>query len=148
VKVILTEDITALGTAGSVVEVSRGYARNYLIPKGKALEATAANLKRLEQEASRRLRSQLKQREAAAALAARLEGLMLTIPQRVGEGERLYGSVTSAMITDALMAQGFNIDRKQLELPEPLKKLGTYEVNVRVAPEMKARISVQVVPEQ
>jgi len=73
---------------------------------------------------------------------------MLTIPQRVGEGERLYGSVTSAMITDALMAQGFNIDRKQLELPEPLKKLGTYEVNVRVAPEMKARISVQVVPEQ
>lgn len=147
-KVILTEDITALGTAGSVVEVSRGYARNYLIPKGKALEATAANLKRLEQEASRRLRSQLKQREAAAALAARLEGLMLTIPQRVGEGERLYGSVTSAMITDALMAQGFNIDRKQLELPEPLKKLGTYEVNVRVAPEMKARISVQVVPEQ
>ncbi len=148
VKVILTENIPALGAAGAVVEVARGYARNYLIPRGKALEATPGNLSRFEQEASRRRRAELKEREAAAALAAQLEGLTVVIPQRVGEGERLYGSVTSAMIAEALAAKGLAIDRKQLELPEAIKRLGSYEVSVRLAPMVKAKVCVEVTPEQ
>ncbi len=147
-KIILTENVPPLGDAGSVVEVARGYARNFLIPQGKALEATSANLMRFEQESSRRVRIVVREKEAAETLAARLAGQSLTITQRVGEGERLYGSVTAAMIAEALATQGFSIDRKQLELPEPLKKLGTYDITVRLAPEVKARITVEVVPSQ
>jgi large subunit ribosomal protein L9 len=89
----------------------------------------------------------LKEKETALAQVARLEAVTLTIPQRVGEMERLYGSVTGAMIAEALAAQGFEIDRKQLELPEPIKRLGTYEITVRLAPEVKAHVRVEVVPE-
>lgn len=146
-KVILTEDVKALGDAGTVVDVARGYARNYLIPQGKALEATPGNLARVEQEKSRIIQARLKEKETALALVARLEGVSLTIPQKVGEGEKLYGSVTAAMIAEALEGKGFKVDRKQLDLPEPLKKLGTYEVTVRLAPEVKAAVTVEVVPE-
>jgi large subunit ribosomal protein L9 len=146
-KVILTENISSLGPAGTVVDVARGYARNFLIPQGKALEATPGNQARFEQMRVKLSRLQAQEQEAAQAALARLEGVALTIAQRVGEGERLYGSVTAAMIAEALEAQGFDIDRKQLELPEPIKKLGTYEVTVRVAPELKAKIQVEVVPE-
>jgi large subunit ribosomal protein L9 len=146
-KVILTESISALGSVGTVVEVARGYARNFLIPQGKALEATAGNLAFMEQTKAKRLQVLDQEREDAQALAARLEGVSLTIPQRVGEAERLYGSVTTAMIAAALEARGFEVDRKQLELAEPIKKLGTYEIPVRFAPEVKAQITVEVVPE-
>ena len=146
-KVILTENIAALGSAGTVVEVTRGYARNFLIPQGKALEATPGNLALMEQTKAKRAQTVDREREDALALAARLEGVSLTIPQRVGEAERLYGSVTAAMIATALEAQGFEVDRKQLELPEPIKKLGTYDIPVRLAPEVKAQIKVEVVPE-
>jgi large subunit ribosomal protein L9 len=147
-KVILTEDVTVLGPAGKVVEVARGYARNFLIPQGKALEATPANLARVEKRRLQQAQVQTGVQEAAQALAATLEGVTLTIPQRVGEGERLYGSVTAAMIAEALEDQGFMVDKKQLELPEPLKKLGSYEITVRLAPEVKARVTVSVVAEE
>lgn len=146
-KVILTEKIAALGPIGTVVEVSRGYARNFLIPQGKALEATPGNLAFMEQTKSKWLEAQRQEDEAAQGLAARLEGVSVTIAQRVGEAERLYGSVTAAMIATALEAQGFEVDRKQLELEEPIKKLGTYEIPVRLAPEIKAQITVEVVSE-
>jgi len=146
-KVILTEDVKPLGDAGMVVDVARGYARNYLIPQGKALEATPGNLARVEQQKSRIIQARLKEKESALTLVARLEGVSLTIAQKVGEGEKLYGSVTAAMIAEALEAKGFTVDRKQLDLPEPLKKLGTYEVTVRLAPEVKAAVTVEVVPE-
>jgi large subunit ribosomal protein L9 len=146
-KVILTENIAALGSIGTVVEVTRGYARNFLIPQGKALEATSGNLALIEQTKAKRLEALGQEQEAAQNLAARLEGVSLTISQRVGESERLYGSVTAAMIAEALEAQGFEVDRKQLELEEPIKKLGTYEIPVRLAPEIKVQISVAVVPE-
>ncbi len=146
-KVILTEDVSPLGPAGAVVEVARGYARNFLIPKGKALEATPGNLARFEAESKRRIEGVLRQQGVAQTLAAKLSAVTLTIPQRVGEQDRLYGSVTPAMIAEALAAQGFAVDRKQLELPEPLKKLGTYEVTVRLAPEVNVQIQVEVVPE-
>lgn len=146
-KVILTENIAALGTVGTVVEVTRGYARNFLIPQGKALEATPGNLALMEQTKAKRIQALDRELEGAQALAARLEGVSLTIPQRVGEAERLYGSVTTAMIAAALEAKGFEVDRRQLELAEPIKKLGTYEIPVRLAPEIMAQITVAVVPE-
>ena len=146
-KVILTANIAALGSVGTVAEVARGYARNFLIPQGKAMEATPGNLALIEQTKAKRIQALDQERDDAQALAARLEGVSLTIAQRVGEAERLYGSVTTAMIAAALEAQGFEVDRKQLELEEPIKKLGTYEIPVRLAPEIKARITVAVVPE-
>jgi large subunit ribosomal protein L9 len=147
-KVILMEDVAALGPAGKVVEVARGYARNFLIPQGKALEATPGNLAQVEKKRQQIAQVQDRTKEAAQALAAKIAGLTLTISQRVGEGERLYGSVTAAMIAAALEDQGVAINRKQLELPEPLKKLGTYEITVRLAPEVKARVTVAVVAEE
>jgi large subunit ribosomal protein L9 len=146
-KIILTQDIAALGSMGAVVEVAKGYARNFLIPQGKAMEATEGNLARIEQTKVKYAQVKAKEKETAVAAVARLEGVSVTILQRVGEGERLYGSVTAAMIAEKLAAQGFEVDRKQLELPEAIKKVGTYEVAVRLAPEVKARITVAVVPE-
>ncbi len=146
-KVILTQDVTALGAVGTVVEVARGYARNFLIPQGKALEATAGNLARVEALRVKQDQAQEKEQQTALAQVSRLEGVTLTIPQRVGEGERLYGSVTAAMIAEALAAQGFTVDRKQLELPEAIKKLGTYEITVRLGSAVKTQIKVEVIPE-
>ena len=146
-KIILTKDVTALGALGSVVEVARGYARNYLIPQGLAMEATRGNLAQVEQVKAKYAEIRAKEQETALANVAQLEGVSVTIVQRVGEGERLYGSVTAAMIIEALGAKGFNIDRKQLELPEPIKKLGSYQVPVRLAPEVKTDITVAVVAE-
>jgi len=146
-KVILTEDVTPLGAMGTVVDVARGYARNYLIPQRKAMEATAGNLTRVEKAKAKYQAAQAQAREAAMVQVAHLEGVSVTIAQRVGEEERLYGSVTTAMIAEALADQGVELDKKQLELAEPIKKLGTYEVIVRLAPEVKGTISVEVVAE-
>jgi large subunit ribosomal protein L9 len=147
VKVVLTENIKALGAVGEVVEVAKGYARNFLIPQGKALEATAGNLAMMEQTKAKRIQTLDRELEEARSLAVSLEGMSVTIAQRVAEAERLYGSVTAAMIAEALEVKGFEVDKKQLELDEPIKKLGTYEIPVRLAPEVKARITVEVVPE-
>jgi len=146
-KVILTEDISPLGVMGSVVDVARGYARNYLIPQGKAMEATSGNLTRVEKAKAKYLQAQATAREAAMVQVAHLEGVSVTIAQRVGEEDKLYGSVTVGMIAEALADQGVEVDKKQLELAEPIKKLGTYEVTVRMAPEVKGTITVEVVAE-
>jgi large subunit ribosomal protein L9 len=147
VKVILTEDIFPLGAMGAVVEVARGYARNYLIPQGKAMEVTPGNLAQLEQAKIKYAQMRAQERGTAVAQVERLEGVSVTIAQRVGEEERLYGSVTAAMIAEALESQDFQVDKKQVELPEPIKKLGTYEVTIRLAPDVKATVTVEVVPE-
>jgi large subunit ribosomal protein L9 len=144
-KVILTKDITALGSLGAVVDVAKGYARNYLIPQGMAMEATKGALARVEQMKAKHAQVRVREQETALSKVAALEGVSVTIAQRVGEEERLYGSVTRAMIAEALAAQGHDLDRKQLELEEPIKKLGTYEVPVRLAPEVIATITVEVV---
>ena len=146
-KVILTEDINPLGAMGTVVDVARGYARNYLIPQGKAMDASPGNLARVEKAKAKYLKAQAEARDAALVQVAHLEGVKVTIAQRVGEEERLYGSVTVGMIAEALADQGVELDKKQLELAEPIKKLGTYEVIVRMAPEVKGMITVEVVPE-
>jgi large subunit ribosomal protein L9 len=147
VKVILTSTVPSLGTPGMVVEVARGYARNFLIPQGKAMEANPGNLARFEMQRTKIDQEVQREKEAAQDLAARLGEVTLTIAQRVGESERLYGSVTNAVIAQALVEKGFALDRKQLELEEPIKKLGTYQVTVRLAPEVKAQVQVEVVPE-
>jgi len=146
-KVILTKDITALGNLGTVVDVAKGYARNYLIPQGLAMAASKGALAQVEQVKAKYAEVRAKEQQAALAQVATLDGVSVTIAQRVGEGERLYGSVTAAMIAEALEAKGFDLDRKQLDLEEPIKKLGTYEVAVRLAPEVKGTITVEVVAE-
>ena len=147
VKVILTKEIISLGAMGAVVDVARGYARNYLIPQGKAMEATPGNLAKVELAKVKYLQTQATTREKAQAQVAHLEGASVTIAQRVAEEDRLYGSVTAAMIAEALEIQGFIVDKKQLDLPEPIKQLGTYEVTLRLAPEVQTTITVAVVPE-
>jgi large subunit ribosomal protein L9 len=147
VKVILTATVPSLGTPGMVVEVARGYARNFLIPQGKAMEANPGNLARFETQRTKFVQQVEREQEAAQELADRLGEVTLTIAQRVGESERLYGSVTNAVIAQALEGKGFAIDRKQLELEEPIKKLGSYQVTVRLAPEVKTQVQVEVVPE-
>ena len=146
-KIILTEDIAALGLMGSVVEVARGYARNFLIPQGKAMEATPGNLTRVERSKAKYAQLRSTELEKAMAQLAQLAGVSVTIAQRVGEEERLYGSVTAAMIAEALGEKGYGVDKKEIELAEPIKKLGTYEVTVRLAPEVKGQITVEVVAE-
>jgi large subunit ribosomal protein L9 len=146
-KVILTKDITALGQLGTVVDVAKGYARNYLIPQGLAMEATKGNLAQVEQVKAKYAVVRGKEQEAALAKVATLEGVSVTIAQRVAEEDRLYGSVTAAMIAEALEVQGFIVDKKQLDLQEPIKQLGTYEVTLRLAPEVQTTITVAVVPE-
>lgn len=146
-KVILTANVPSLGTPGAVVEVARGYARNFLIPQGKAMEANPGNLARFESQRAKITQQFEREKEASAALAARIAEVSLTIAQRVGESERLYGSVTNALIAQELEKRGFALDKKQVELDEPIKQLGTYQVAVRLSPEVKTHIQVEVVPE-
>jgi large subunit ribosomal protein L9 len=147
VKVILLEEIPNLGTIGSVVEVASGYARNYLIPQGKALEATKGNIARFEQQRARLIQQHAKEKDVAQALADRLEEITLTISQRVGESDRLYGSVTNVHIAEALASRGLDIDRKKIDMPEPIKTLGTHEAVIKLHSEVKAIIKIAVVPE-
>ena len=111
------------------------------------MEATSGNLASIERAKAKYAQVKATEQEAALAQVALIQGLTVTIAQRVGEEERLYGSVTTAMIADAMGAKGFEVDKKNLELPEPIKKLGTYEVTVRLAPEVKGQITVEVVAE-
>jgi large subunit ribosomal protein L9 len=147
VKVILTSTVPSLGIPGAVVDVARGYARNFLIPQGKAMEANPGNLARFETQRSKYVQQAEREKTAAADLATRLSAVSLTIAQRVGESERLYGSVTNALIAQELEKLGFTVDRRQVELEEPIKQLGTYQIAVRLAPEVKAQIEVAVVSE-
>lgn len=145
-KVILTDEIRGLGSRGEVVTVKDGYARNYLIPKNLAREATAGNLKSVEQE--RKKWALLAQQEKAVAekAAASVQGVKVTIPKRVGEHGNLFGSVTANDIADALVARGIEVDKRRIELAHPIKSLGTHDVDVRLHREVSAHIQVEVVP--
>lgn len=146
-KVILREDVPNLGNVGDVVEVRPGYGRNYLIPMGKAVLATAGNVRRIEHEKAVALAAQAKKKASATALAKRLAEVELTIKRRVGEQEKLFGSVTAIDIAEALEPMELGIDRKQIHLEEPIKTLGTFEVPVRLHPEVTQTIKVHVVAE-
>lgn len=133
-QVILIQDVKGLGSRGDTVKVADGYARNYLIPRGLAIEATKENLKQLETQQAERARQLLRKEKEAEELARRLEATTVRIPARAGEGGRLFGSVTAADIAEALAKLGIKVDKKQIELENPIKQLGSYTVVVRVLP--------------
>jgi large subunit ribosomal protein L9 len=147
VKVILKQDMEKLGTAGQVVTVKPGFARNYLLPRGLAFEATAANVRVLEDEKRRAEHRAKRDYLEARRRAAQLEGVSLTFHARAGEESKLFGSITSADIADRLKEQGldFELERRQIDLSEPIKALGVYTVPVRLHAEVRPEIKVWVI---
>jgi large subunit ribosomal protein L9 len=144
-EVILRQAVENLGKPGDVVKVSNGYARNFLLPRGVAFEATPGNLKRIAQEKVRLEAEENQRRDAAQALATKLEQVSLTFSARVGEEGKLFGSVTPADIVHQLEQQGFQIEKRQIDLHEPLKTLGVFRVPVRLHAEVKPEIKVWVI---
>ena len=145
VKLLLKESIKHVGRVGDVVEVSAGYARNYLLPRGFAYEATAGNRKRIEQERQRLEQAEEQRRGSAAEQATKLEQVSLTFSARVGDEGKLFGSVTSADIAHQLEAQGFQIEKRQIDLHEPIRALGVYRVPIRLHADVHPEIKVWVI---
>jgi large subunit ribosomal protein L9 len=147
IEVILREDIKTLGRAGEMVRVKPGYARNYLLPQGLAYEATEGNRKRIAAETRvRDVRNQAERTEAER-VAGTLGGITLTLSGKAGEEGKLFGSITSQDVADALTRQGHSVDRRRIELEHPIKTIGTHTVSVRLHPEVHAELQVSVVPE-
>lgn len=146
-KVILKESVPSLGTAGAVVLVSDGFARNYLIPRNMAIPATANTLKAFEHEARQLECKRLKHRKEAEALKNKLERISCSIAKKVGEQDKLYGSVTALDIEKAFAAEGFNIDKKDILLQEPIRALGVYTVPIKVFEDVTANTKVWIVKE-
>ncbi len=144
-QLILTTDIPALGQAGDVVDVKPGYGANYLLPRGKAVLATANNQRQLQHQ-RRQIEAKLaRERAEAESLAARLEGLSVTLMRLVGEGDKIFGSVTNRDIAEALAAEGVEVDSRQILLEAPLKALGVYEVDIKLHRDVKVQVKVWVV---
>jgi large subunit ribosomal protein L9 len=146
-KVILKETIDSLGIIGSEVSVADGYARNYLFPQNKAVQATPQNRRMLEQEKAKFEIQIAKERKVAEEMAQKLEGVVCKIKAKVSEEDRLYGSVSIREIMDALVAQDVIVEKRMVLLTEPIKALGTYSVPIRVYKEVEPEISVEVIPE-
>ncbi len=146
-KIILKTDLEKLGKAGDIVEVKRGYARNYLIPKGFAVEATASNLKLVEQEKAALQRRLQKEIDEAKAFAAQLENVEITAKVQVGEENRVFGAVTNQTVSDLLAEKGFDVDRKKILLEEPIKQLGVFDIPIKLHSEVEAKIKLWVVRE-
>ena len=144
-EVILRTDIENLGRLGEIVKVKPGYARNFLLPQNMAMLATPGNKRLFEQQRKKLQERQNAARSAAQSLAEKLDELTLTIPVRVGEGDKLYGSVTTTIIGDRLAELGFEIDKKKIELDNPIRALGDYAVPVRLYPEVRPELTVSVV---
>ena len=147
-EVILREDIEKLGNRGQTVEVAAGYARNFLLPKRMAVRATQANKKIVEQERQAHVRREATERGAAEELAKLLNGVSVTIAQKAGEMDQLFGSVTSKDIAEALEKQNFTIERRKIHLDEPIKQLGEHPVVVKLFSDVSAEIKVNVVREE
>jgi large subunit ribosomal protein L9 len=147
-EVILREDVEKVGSRGSVVKVADGYARNFLLPKRLAVAATASNRKIVEQEREAHLRREAKAKTDAEDLAKLMSNVTVKFRQRVGENNQLFGSVTAKDIADALEAQRYHIDRRKVQLEEPIRTLGEHTVTLRLHREVPADIKVIVEPEQ
>ena len=147
-EVILREDIERVGTRGQVVKVANGYARNFLLPKRLAVAATDANRKIVEQERQAHLRREAKQKSEAEDLSKMLSGVTVTIAQKAGENDQLFGSVTAKDVADALAQKNYTIDRRKVQLEEPIKQLGEFKVPVRLHRDVIAEVTVQVVKEE
>jgi large subunit ribosomal protein L9 len=146
-EVILREHIDNLGRRGEIVKVADGYARNYLLPRKLALIATEGNKKQVERERVKFEARELEEKKVAEAVASRLANVEIVISRKVGETEALYGSVTSADIAESLLAKGFEIERRKLQLPEPIKKIGDVDVPIKLHREVTATVKVRVVAE-
>ena len=146
-QILLREDIENLGARGEVVRVKAGYARNYLLPRRLAVEATSSNVKQIESERTALLKREAKDRASATGQAEQLSALNLTFERKVGEGGVLYGSVTSMDIAHALKEQGYEIDRRKIVLREPIKRFGNYTVPVRLHRDVHVELPVSVVGE-
>jgi large subunit ribosomal protein L9 len=146
-EVILREDVPHLGAMGDVVKVKPGYGRNFLLPRGMAVEASRRNLVALGHEKVLIGVKRERERKVARAEADKLDGLVVEIQARAGEEERLYGSVTNIDIERHLAARGVNVDRRRIDLDDPIKRLGTYRIVVGIAHDVKATITVKVLPE-
>lgn len=145
--VILREDVEKLGHAGEVVTVKDGYGRNFLLPRGLAYLATDGNRRRLDEEQRRRDRHAAAEVSGARDVAAKLEAVSLSFTMKAGEGDKLFGSVTAGDIAERLKAEGMEVDRKAVELDEPIKALGVYKVPIRLHADVKPEIRVWVVKE-
>jgi len=146
-EVILREHVDNLGRRGEVVKVAAGYARNYLLPRKLALLATEGNKKQIERERTKFEAKEAEEQKAASAIAERMANVQIEIARKVGETEALYGSVTSGDIAEALSAKGFDVERRKLDLREPIKKLGEYEISVKLHRDVITKIKVRVIAE-
>ena len=144
-KVILTKDMDNLGKAGTLVEVKPGYGRNYLIPRSMAMLATAKNVRQLDHDKAGILARAAKLRASLTAQAGKLNNVEVKLARKVGEQDKLFGSVTSKDVHEALGAAGYQLDRKQIHLVEPLKTLGTHEVEVKLGSDVSAKVKVTIV---
>lgn len=145
-KVILTDDVRGLGHRGDVVTVRPGYGRNFLLPKALALPATPGNTKRLDQEKHRYDARVAKEKEQAEAIGRAVEGLTIVLKKKAGEHDALYGSVTSSELADALAAKGITVDKRRIDLEEPIKRLGQHTVHVKLHKDVTVGVTVEVQP--
>ncbi len=143
-KIILTDEVRGLGHRGDVVAVKNGYARNFLLPQGLAFLANAANVRRLEEEKKHYDERVMKEKTVAEKVAGQINGLRLTLVKKAGEGDVLYGSVTAGEIADLLSARGVQVDRRRIELEEPIKRLGEHQVHVKLHRDVTVPITVEV----
>jgi len=146
-EVILREHVDNLGRRGEIVKVADGYARNFLLPRKLALRATEGNKKQIERERDKFEAKEADEKRVAEALAGQIANVEVVIARKVGETEALYGSVTTADIADALAAKGFEIERRKLQLAEPIKQLGEFDVPVKLYRDVAANVKVRVVAE-
>lgn len=146
-KIILRKDHDKLGKIGEIVEVKDGYARNYLIPRSIAFAANQGNVKALEEERKQHVDRTKKELQHAQKIADQLDKVSITLKVKVGEDEKLFGSVTAQMIADALVEKGISLDKRIVDLEEPIKALGIYTVNVKLHPEVAGKLKIWVVSE-
>jgi large subunit ribosomal protein L9 len=147
IEVILREDVKTLGRAGEMIRVKPGYARNYLLPQGLAFEATEGNKKRIAAESKARASRNQAEKTEAQGIATTLSGVALNLSGKAGEEGKLFGSITSQDIADALARAGHTVDKRRVELEHPIKTLGEHSVTIRLHPEVHAQLRVTVVAE-
>ncbi|QNO15030.1 50S ribosomal protein L9 [Alkalicella caledoniensis] len=143
-KVIMLQTVKKVGQQGQVLEVSEGYARNFLLPKGYAVEASKGNVKSLDEQKKSEERKKEKELEEAKKFADKITNTSLSMKAKSGEGGKLFGSVTSKDIAELLAKKGIKVDKRKIELSEPIKSLGEYELNVKLYPEINATLKVKI----
>jgi len=146
-QIILQEDVEKLGNRGELVEVAAGYARNFLLPRKLALEATPGNMKRLEKMRVAFAKKEATEKDAAQRLAEALAGVSLTLSRKAGENDQLFGSVTTGDISEALAAQGYTIEKRKIALTDPIKLVGEYEIPLKLHREVTANVKLAVTKE-